>query len=38
VVLERREKKYRKFFYESVIGGNQVAELIADKKQLENID
>ena len=33
------QKRYiEKIFYESVIGDNPVAELIADKKQLDNID
>ena len=32
------KRNIEKIFYESVIGDNPVAELIADKKQLDNID
>ena len=32
------KRNIEKIFYESVIGDNLVAELIADKKQLDNID
>ena len=32
------KRNIEKIFYESVIGDNPVVELIADKKQLDNID
>jgi (2Fe-2S) ferredoxin len=36
--LKVEKRNIEKIFYESVIGDNPVAELIADKKQLDNID
>ena len=36
--LNVEKRNIEKIFYESVIGDNPVAELIADKKQLDNID
>ena len=36
--LNVEKRNIEKIFYESVIGDNLVAELIADKKQLDNID
>ena len=36
--LNVEKRNIEKIFYESVIGDNPVVELIADKKQLDNID